>query len=217
MESSSARVSFNHAVNPNTTTLQTCWDTSPSSANVSLGFYASLLTQQPSPAARPTHYSFFSGHAGSRTFFQGRRGPTSGHSAGVVWIGGLAGAHRVPNPCRQVATRVPTERKPDAPHSAHTPLSRDLSFDRRSHAHPSTSENRIIISIQHPSLRVLMTASGVVSEELGTSKLFWGLVIILSITVCVLFAFRKPYLDCVEITKRRSKSRGATVDNEDRK
>ena len=48
---------------------------------------------------------------------------------------------------------------------------------------------------------------GVISQELGTSKLFMALVGTLCITVGVLFAFRKPYLNCVEITKRRSMSR----------
>lgn len=48
---------------------------------------------------------------------------------------------------------------------------------------------------------------GVISQELGTSKLFMALVGTLTITVGVLFAFRKPYLNCVEITKRRSLSR----------
>lgn len=50
-------------------------------------------------------------------------------------------------------------------------------------------------------------ALGVISQELGTSKLFMALVGTLCITVSVLFAFRKPYLNCVEITKRRSLSR----------
>lgn len=48
-----------------------------------------------------------------------------------------------------------------------------------------------------------------ISQELGTSKLFMVLVSTLSITVGVLFTFRKPYLNCVEITKRRSLSRHA--------
>ncbi len=54
-----------------------------------------------------------------------------------------------------------------------------------------------------------LTHTGVISQELGTSKLFMVLVSTLSITVGVLFTFRKPYLNCVEITKRRSLSRHA--------
>eukprot|EP00752_Nemacystus_decipiens_P015766 g14076.t1 len=45
--------------------------------------------------------------------------------------------------------------------------------------------------------------AGVLCEELGSSALFSFLVAILSITFGMLFTFRKPYLECVEITKRR--------------
>lgn len=54
-----------------------------------------------------------------------------------------------------------------------------------------------------------ISPQGVISQVLGTSKLFLVLVCTLGITVGVLFAFRKPYLNCVEITKRRSLSRHA--------
>ncbi|CAM9472921.1 unnamed protein product [Ectocarpus sp. 8 AP-2014] len=53
--------------------------------------------------------------------------------------------------------------------------------------------------------------AGVISQELGTSKLFMVLVGTLSITVAILFAFRRRYLDCVEITKRKSMSRQAAA------
>lgn len=59
--------------------------------------------------------------------------------------------------------------------------------------------------------------TGTISHEYGTSTLFWGLVVILIITACVLFAFRKPYLECVEITKMRSMSRSAVGPNGDHK
>lgn len=45
--------------------------------------------------------------------------------------------------------------------------------------------------------------AGVLSEELGSGALFSFLVAILCVTFGVLFTFREPYLECVEITKRR--------------
>ncbi|CAM9152934.1 unnamed protein product [Scytosiphon promiscuus] len=45
--------------------------------------------------------------------------------------------------------------------------------------------------------------AGVLSQELGSSALFLFLVALLTATFFVLFAFREPYLECVEITKRR--------------
>ncbi|CAM9520705.1 unnamed protein product [Ectocarpus sp. 6 AP-2014] len=53
--------------------------------------------------------------------------------------------------------------------------------------------------------------AGVISQELGTSKLFMVLVGTLSITAAILFAFRRRYLDCVDITKRQSLSRQAAA------
>lgn len=53
--------------------------------------------------------------------------------------------------------------------------------------------------------------AGVVSEKLGTSKLFMVLVVVLSVTIGVLFAFRHPYLECVETTKRRKMSKSAAI------
>ncbi len=47
------------------------------------------------------------------------------------------------------------------------------------------------------------TNKGVLSQELGSSALFVFLVAILSVTFALLFTFRKPYLECVEITNRR--------------
>ena len=45
--------------------------------------------------------------------------------------------------------------------------------------------------------------AGALSEELGSGPLFSFLVAILCVTIGVLFDFREPYLECVEITKRR--------------
>lgn len=45
--------------------------------------------------------------------------------------------------------------------------------------------------------------AGVLSEEFGSGALFAFLVVILSTTFGVLFAFRAPYLECVKITNRR--------------
>ncbi|CBN79387.1 conserved unknown protein [Ectocarpus siliculosus] len=51
--------------------------------------------------------------------------------------------------------------------------------------------------------------AGVLCEVLGTSALFLFLVAMLSVPIALLFTFRRPYLDCIEITNRRKAAVGA--------
>ncbi|CAM9944513.1 unnamed protein product [Ectocarpus sp. 4 AP-2014] len=52
--------------------------------------------------------------------------------------------------------------------------------------------------------------AGVLCEIFGTSALFLFLVALLSVTFALLFAFRRPYLDCIEVTNRRKAAVAAT-------
>lgn len=49
------------------------------------------------------------------------------------------------------------------------------------------------------------------SEEFGSGVLFVFLVLMLSITFGVLFAFLEPYLECMEITNNRRKDAMASI------
>ncbi|CAM9556073.1 unnamed protein product, partial [Ectocarpus sp. 8 AP-2014] len=51
--------------------------------------------------------------------------------------------------------------------------------------------------------------AGVLCEVFGTSALFLFLVALLSVTFALLFTFRRPYLDCIEVTNRRKAAVGA--------
>ena len=59
---------------------------------------------------------------------------------------------------------------------------------------------------------IFSNGAGVISEKMGAATLFMVLVVVLCVTVGVLFAFRRPYLQCVETAKRgKSLSKSAAV------
>lgn len=64
-----------------------------------------------------------------------------------------------------------------------------------------------------PLASFVILEQGVLSEELGSSALFLFLVVVLCVTFALLFAFRKQYLECVEITKRRKAAVASPADS----